>query len=222
MLFSALMLAQALSLYAFAPGTLTGKVTSKAGQPISKVVLTLKQTDTSWSKNLVVKPDGTFEQAGLDPKEYELTAIANGYMATKRKVTIPAGGTVTNDILLLTAAEALELAKAGKAPTATKDSSAANNQNYQPVPDALAAYKQGADAFNADNKAAAKPFFQKAISIDPKYAESYYLLAMCEWYESNYAASKGNFNKYLELAPNGKNAATAKEMLNDPTLKKQK
>jgi cytochrome c-type biogenesis protein CcmH/NrfG len=59
----------------------------------------------------------------------------------------------------------------------------------------------------------------KALEVDPKYAEAHYLLAMVEFGENNLKGTKHNLQKYLELAPAGKNSATAKEMLKDPSLK---
>jgi hypothetical protein len=45
------------------------------------------------------------------------------------------------------------------------------------------------------------------------------MLAMVEFGENNLKGTKQHLQKYLELAPTGKNAATAKEMLKDPSLK---
>lgn len=84
------------------------------------------------------------------------------------------------------------------------------------------AFNQGADAYNKGDMKSAKGFFEQAIQVDPKFAEAYYLLAMCEFGEMNLKATKANLQKYLELAPNGKNAQMAKDMLNDPSLKKIK
>ena len=45
------------------------------------------------------------------------------------------------------------------------------------------------------------------------------MLAMVEFAENNLRGTKQHLQKYLELAPTGKNAGTAKEMLRDPSLK---
>ncbi|MCE1228324.1 MAG: hypothetical protein LWX11_02365, partial [Firmicutes bacterium] len=98
-------------------------------------------------------------------------------------------------------------------------------QKYQGELDAILgprpenAYNQGVELYNASKLAEAKPHFQKAISIDPKFADSYYLLAMCEFAEMNLKGTKANFQKYLELAPSGKHADEVKAMLADPMLK---
>lgn len=104
----------------------------------------------------------------------------------------------------------------------------ASEQKYQaeldaihgPNPDVI--YNKAVEAFNAGHTKEAKTELQKVMQLDPKYAESYYLLAMVEFGEMNLKGTKQNLEKYLELAPNGKNAATAREMLKDPSLKRIK
>ncbi len=86
-----------------------------------------------------------------------------------------------------------------------------------PNPDLI--YNKGVEAFNAGKTKEAKAHLTKALEVDPKYAEAHYLLAMVEFGENNLKGTKHNLQKYLELAPAGKNAATAKEMLKDPSLK---
>ncbi len=86
-------------------------------------------------------------------------------------------------------------------------------------PNADVIYNKGVEAFNAGKTKEAKVQFTKALEIDPKYAESHFLLAMVEFGENNLRGTKQHLQKYLEIAPAGKNAATAKEMLKDPSLK---
>jgi tetratricopeptide (TPR) repeat protein len=86
-------------------------------------------------------------------------------------------------------------------------------------PNADVIYNKGVEAFNAGKTKEAKVQFTKALEVDPKYAESHYLLAMVEFGDNNLRGTKQHLQKYLELAPTGKNAATAKEMLKDPSLK---
>ncbi len=81
------------------------------------------------------------------------------------------------------------------------------------------AYNKGVEAFNAGNSKEAKAHLMKAIEIDAKYAEAYFLLAMIEVQDNNLHRTKQHLQKYLELAPAGKNAGMAREMLKDPSLK---
>ena len=89
-----------------------------------------------------------------------------------------------------------------------------------PNPDLI--YNKGVEAFNAGDPKGAKVQLLKTLQVAPTYAEAYYLLAMVEFTENNLKGTKQNLEKYLEMAPSGKNAATAREMLKDPSLKRIK
>lgn len=89
-----------------------------------------------------------------------------------------------------------------------------------PNPDVI--YNKGVDAFNNGKTKEAKTFFLKALEVAPKYAEAHFLLAMVEFGDNNLRGTKQHLEQYIELAPNGRNAATAKEMLKDPSLRKLK
>ncbi len=88
---------------------------------------------------------------------------------------------------------------------------------HGPNPDVF--YNKGVEAFNAGKSKEAKTHWLKTLEIAPTYAEAHYMLAMVEFGNNNLRGTKQHLQKYLELAPNGKNAATAKEMLKDPSLK---
>ena len=83
-------------------------------------------------------------------------------------------------------------------------------------------FTQGKEYFDKGEFKAAKIELKNAIQIDPKFAESYYLLGMVEYGNMNLKACKESLVKYLELDPKGRKAAEVKEMLNDPSLKKLK
>ncbi|NTW86734.1 MAG: hypothetical protein HGB30_11285 [Holophagaceae bacterium] len=89
-----------------------------------------------------------------------------------------------------------------------------------PNPDLI--YNKGVEAFNNGQTKEAKTYFLKALEVAPKYAEAHFLLAMVEFGDNNLRGTKQHLEKYIELAPAGKNAATAKEMLKDPSLRKLK
>ena len=89
-----------------------------------------------------------------------------------------------------------------------------------PNPDTI--YNKGVEAFNSGNTKEAKAQFLKTLQVAPTYAEAHFLLAMVEFSDNNLRGTKQNLEKYVELAPKGKNADTAREMLKDPSLKKVK
>lgn len=114
----------------------------------------------------------------------------------------------------------VEIAKA-KGDKAAEQKYAAQLEALQgPNPDVI--YNKGVEAFNAGKSKEAKAQWLKTLEIAPTYAEAHYMLAMVEFGENNLKGTKTHLEKYLEIAPTGKNAATAREMLKDPSLKKIK
>jgi tetratricopeptide (TPR) repeat protein len=109
--------------------------------------------------------------------------------------------------------------KLGKIDDATK----AYNQAIAANPQNAAAYYfgLGASLTNAGRTEEATAAFDKAIAADPSKPDAYYwkginLMAKATTNGDKFTAPAGTaeaFNKYLELAPEGPNAATAKEML---------
>lgn len=85
-----------------------------------------------------------------------------------------------------------------------------------------ATFNRAAAAFNAGKFLEAKSILEELLRTDPVFEECHFLLAMCQFSEGNLKGTKVSLQKYLELAPNGKNAAVAREMLADPSLKNLK
>jgi Flp pilus assembly protein TadD len=81
-----------------------------------------------------------------------------------------------------------------------------------------AMFNQGVILWNAGKIAEAKKQFEGAIAAKPDHAEAHYQLGMALVNEGNLAAAGAEFQKYIDLAPNGPNAATAKGIL--ATIKK--
>ena len=82
-------------------------------------------------------------------------------------------------------------------------------------PDIL--YNKGVEAYNKGKMKDAEAALTKAVEAKPDFANAHYLLAMACFNQNKKAEAKQHFEKYLELDPNGKEAATAKELL--PLLK---
>ncbi len=89
-------------------------------------------------------------------------------------------------------------------------------------PDPNRIFNQAAEAVNSGKNKDARMYLEKVLQIDSKYAEAYYLLAMCDYADNNLKGTKQNLLKYIELAPTGKYAGEAKLMLADPSLKNLK
>lgn len=74
-------------------------------------------------------------------------------------------------------------------------------------------FNEAAKAINAGKDADAEPLLKQAIAADPKFSPAYYELGMVYVRGGKSAAARTNLEQYLVLEPNGKDAATAKEML---------
>jgi len=74
-------------------------------------------------------------------------------------------------------------------------------------------FNDAAKLINAGKDGEAEPLLKQAIQADEKFAIAYYELGMIYVRGGKSADAKTNLEKYIELDPNGKDAATAKEML---------
>lgn len=134
--------AAALSLHADTTGRIAGKVTNKKGEPLAEAVVTLKRTDISWTKALVVNAKGAFMQVGLEPKEFDLTVTCKGYSDLTKRIKIPLGDVATENVVMLTAEEQLAEARAtGKAP-AVDAGVLAENEATDATNQAISLYKE--------------------------------------------------------------------------------
>ena len=88
---------------------------------------------------------------------------------------------------------------------------------------AKAYYNMGANLVNAGTSDQAVDFFQKAIAADPNYADAHYQLGICLMGKAQVGNKTGKitppagtadqFQKYLELKPDGPYAQSSKDML---------
>jgi len=75
-------------------------------------------------------------------------------------------------------------------------------------------FNDAAKLINAQKDGEAEPLLKQAIAADDKFAPAYYELGMIYVRAGKNAEAKTNLQKYLDLAPTGRDVATAKEMLN--------
>jgi tetratricopeptide (TPR) repeat protein len=74
-------------------------------------------------------------------------------------------------------------------------------------------FNEAARLINAGKDAEAEPLLQQAVAADDKFAIGYYELGMVYARTGKSAEARKALEKYLELEPKGKDAATAKEMI---------
>ena len=80
--------------------------------------------------------------------------------------------------------------------------------------DASSMFNEAAHLINTGKDGEAEPLLKGAIAANDKFAQAYYELGMLYVRTQKNADARTNLQKYLELEPAGKDAATAKEMLN--------
>ncbi len=98
--------------------------------------------------------------------------------------------------------------------TAKGDKAKAAEYRKKLPADASAMFNEAAHLINTGKDAEAEPLLKGAIAANDKFAQAYYELGMLYVRSQKNADAKANLTKYLELEPAGKDAATAKEMLN--------
>lgn len=79
------------------------------------------------------------------------------------------------------------------------------------TPEAL--YNKGIDAYNKKKIKDAEAMLLKAVEAKPDFALAHFWLGMASFNLNKKAAAKEHLEKYLELEPEGTEAATAKELL---------
>ncbi|MEO5760050.1 MAG: tetratricopeptide repeat protein [Mesorhizobium sp.] len=97
--------------------------------------------------------------------------------------------------------------------TATGDKVKAAEAKKMMPANANGLFNDAARAINAGKDGEAEPLLKQAIAADETFAKAYYELGMVYVRAGKNASAKTNLEKYLELEPAGKDAATAKEML---------
>jgi tetratricopeptide (TPR) repeat protein len=98
--------------------------------------------------------------------------------------------------------------------TATGDKVKAAEAKKKMPANAPALFNDAARAINAQKDKDAEPLLKQAIAIDANFAPAYYELGMLYVRAGKNADAREHLQKYLELDPSGKDASTAKEMLN--------
>jgi tetratricopeptide (TPR) repeat protein len=98
--------------------------------------------------------------------------------------------------------------------TAKGDKTKAAEYRKKLPADASSMFNEAARLINSGKDGEAEPLLKSAIAANDKFAQAYYELGMLYVRSQKNADAKTNLRKYLELEPAGKDAATAKEMLN--------
>ncbi len=82
-----------------------------------------------------------------------------------------------------------------------------------PEANAKTLYNTGVAAYNKGKMKEAEAALTKAVEAKPDFADAHFWLGMAAFNQNKKASAKEHLAKYLELAPTGKEAGTAKEIL---------
>jgi tetratricopeptide (TPR) repeat protein len=137
-------------------------------------------------------------------------ALAKAYLTEKN---YPKAIESANKALEIDPEETLMYAVLYNAYTATGDKVKAAEAKTKMPADAGVLFNDAAKLINSGKDSAAEPLLKQAIAANDKFAPAYYELGMLYVRAGKSADAKANLQKYLELDPSGKDAATAKEML---------
>jgi hypothetical protein len=90
-------------------GSTTGSIVGIVKDPqefvIANATVTVKQSQTGFSRTLQTKEDGSFQQIQLPPGGYELEVTSPGYAVFKSNVIITIGSTLLSDVKLVLASD---------------------------------------------------------------------------------------------------------------------
>ena len=87
------------------------------------------------------------------------------------------------------------------------------------IRDINSAFNTGVVFANSGNQADAIKYFQKAVEIDPQFADGYYQLGLCQVAVGATPEAVAALNKFIELAPDSADAPTAKAIIETLTKK---
>jgi tetratricopeptide (TPR) repeat protein len=74
-------------------------------------------------------------------------------------------------------------------------------------------YNQAVEFYNKGDAKAAEPILKQILAANPDYSNAHYLIGMCYVNLGNVPELRKHFKEYLRLDPKGKEAGTAKDML---------
>jgi len=97
--------------------------------------------------------------------------------------------------------------------TATGDKAKAAAAQARLPRNAGALFNDAAKLINSGNDGEAEKLLKQAVEADDSFAQAHYELGMIYVRADKSADARAELQKYLELDPNGRDAATAKEML---------
>lgn len=192
------------------PGAATGGNTAEAKPDPAAVAYNegaalanegkLPEAIAKMEEALSLKPDLTLAYGSLARLYFRQKEYDKAIDRANKVLAVDADDTDMNSILF-------------EAYTAKGDSKKAAEYKSKVPANPAALFNDAARLINANNDAEAEKLLKQAIAADEKFAPAQYELGMIYVRAGKSGDAKTHLEKYLELEPNGKDAATAKEML---------
>jgi tetratricopeptide (TPR) repeat protein len=174
---------------------LTVSLMSENGAPVGDAsVLVTTPNLGSYRKALKTDASGRVNLVLIDANwKYVIRGDKSGFIPSQTEVQVPAGSVRTISLTLHPPLEA-------------------SAQTPSPE-DAETLFNSGMKLFNAGDFRAAGAAFARATQFKRDVAKNYYWLAICEMKMKRFPESKATFQRYLQMAPDGDLAKSAREML---------
>ncbi len=174
---------------------LTVSFVNENGAPVHDAsVLVTTPNLGSYKKALRTDSSGRINLVLIDADwKYVVRGEKAGFVPSQMEVQVPAGGFRNVSVTLHPPVEASADASGGEDPEGL--------------------YNSGMKLYNAGDFRAAGAAFARATQLKRDVPKNYYWLAMCEMKLKRLAESKATFQRYLQLAPDGEQARSARDML---------
>jgi tetratricopeptide (TPR) repeat protein len=173
---------------------ITVQIVSEGGEPLEGAAVAI--TTPSMAKfHQVFRTDtrGKFATVLIDAEwTYYVRVEKSGFVPSQTEVKVPVGSSRNISITLHPPLEGAATAPADEAETLVT---------------------AGVKAYNEGDYRAAGASFARASQLRRDFAKAYFWLAMCEFKMKRFPDSRATFQRYLQLAPDGEFAKTARETL---------
>lgn len=168
---------------------------SETGTPVPEALVSVTTPNLgSYRKTLRTDASGRVNLVLIDPDwKYVVRSEKAGFIPSQTEIQVAPGAVRT---VSLTMHPPVDAAAEG---AATED------------PESL--FNSGMKLYSAGDYRAAGAAFARATQLKRDAAKNYYWLAMCELKLKRFAESKATFQRYLQMAPDGDLAKSAREAL---------
>ena len=159
-------------------------VLNSQGQPLAGAVITLQDTQSTYTGKLTTDKKGVATHGTLDNHVYIITVELAGYQGQRRQVKVPAFEIAEEEFKLLTPEEAILLA-----------------ESSDPDLQAVNRFNKAVLLIKKDDLAGAVPLLQEAIQSKPDMHQAHLELGHVFFLQAKYQEAIAPLKKVAELSP---------------------